>query len=447
MEFLVDRGRRRGNARNFWRAGLNRPDRALAGVVDLVTQVAPHALAGAGSVGAGYGVSKFFKSRKRRGRPDNRPWKTRRIGKTVENEEKKEASANNSSLRKRMAYGKRRGKKRQRYRRRRSTSRRRKYPRRRKATPSRTRLRAKLQDLLSPPRTLKMAHSQFIESQGVTNEACWFTSHALNGWYGYNKLYNSTGQNNEPFFLEQENSTTTCVWASQLHRIRNNTDYPVYIQATVYKAKYGFRDSDYTYGRHSEANSMMEIMYRGMIAELDANDDALITKDDGDSTNNRHYAKLYAPNFAQARGKTFNELFKPVKKYKTRKLDAGDCASFKLVDKAKRKIIGHVHCEGVDQGVGNSTNHFFAGRTEIIVFKVWGTVVGTAEAAGANENDKKVSSSTYQVMHEIFDTYTVKSIEPTTSIKEWIENRPQIAESDQRGMVDEQMNLDNDEHL
>jgi len=193
---------------------------------------------------------------------------------------------------------------------------------------------------------------------------------------------------------------------------------------------------------------MMEIMYRGMLAELDSADDALITKENGDATNNRHFAKIYAPNFAQAKGKSFNELFKPVRKHKTRKLDAGDTTSFKLLDKAKRKLIGHIHCEGViSQDQGNSTSHFFAGRTQIIVFKVWGAVIGTAEAAGANENNKKVASSTYQVMHEIFDTYTVKSIEPSTAIKEWVENRPTISEANQVGMVDEQMNLDNDEHV
>lgn len=331
------------------------------------------------------------------------------------------------------------GSKRKRRRRRgRPTSRRR---RRRRFRPSRAFMRSKLQDILAAPQTLKMAHSQLIEEPTSTNKCIFFTSHGLHDWYSYSKVFDASGEHGS-FTTDALSEQLSLPFANQLHRLKNNTDYPVHLQATEFICRYDFRDSDYDgTGRHWAPNTWIEMLRQGLLSELSSADDATLSMTGGDTTNQRHWAFLTAPSMASLKTRTFLEIFKPIRKYKTRTLKPGDETRYKLTDKRPKKLIHHIH----HNVSGNHTSPMFAGRTRFIIFKVWGTTIGTSEAEGANEDDEKVGSSTFRIHHEIFDTYVLKTVSPILPQTDWVDNRPSIGIADQEAIVDEEMNLDGPE--
>ena len=136
--------------------------------------------------GADYGIKRYFPSKKKRrleGHTHRRVRSKRDVESVVD------YLAPNESLRKmpgkRKSYGKR-----NRYRKKRRRGGKRKSYRRKA---SRGAVRARLQDLLAPPQTLKIASSQLIESPTATNRCVITMGHCLNGTYGYASIKAAAG--------------------------------------------------------------------------------------------------------------------------------------------------------------------------------------------------------------------------------------------------------------
>lgn len=351
---------------------------------------------------------------------------------------KQKVATSKKSLSK-MPYGRKRKYRTRKRKRSASGKRRSKYSRRYKR-PSVYHIKNKLQSIMAPENTLRIASSQSVECLS-SNCAIFFTSHALHGSYIYQQIGAAAGENDA--FMDSSLAAKTLVtFAQQFHRIRNNTDYPCYIEARVYEPKYDWRDDDYAHDRWGPASSLMDIAYQSLRQELDTTDDATLSVQVKD-TNERHYTYMQTPTFAKLGTRGFHTIFKPAGRFKTRKLEPGQTTSFKLVDKKVRPIVRHVHVTGT----GNHPIYMFNGRTKFIVFKAFGTTVGTAEIdAGAAESEK-VATGSVQLHHEIFDHYVCKSFEPQTTNQEYVENRPGITNDNMRGIVDEDMKLDNIEDL
>lgn len=383
--------------------------------------------------GADYGIQRYFPSRKKRRREAR---KERRVKAKKEEQNIDEHLAPSQSLRKmpgkRKSYGKR-----NRYRKkRRRGGKRKSYGRR----PSRGAVRARLQDLLAPPQTLKIASSQLIESPGATNRCIVTMGHCLNGTYGYASIKAATGDAGQFVNSDSLSSQAYVVFANQLHRFSNNTDFPVYIQAWEMVCRYDWRDSDYdaTVTQYRAPSSIIQMLYQSKISETSDAVDLFTSFNNADSTNNRHYPFVTMRSHMSPLSRSFNELFKIRRKYKSRLIKPGDTTRYKMTEKKRRKLISHIHM----QPSGNHNSHVFAGRTKFLMFKVYGGTAGTKEAEGATENDEKVASAGFELQHEIFDTYTIKSIEPDISQRDVIDNRPAIGITDATMIVDEDYAVD-----
>jgi hypothetical protein len=345
---------------------------------------------------------------------------------------------------KKMAYGKRkRGRgyrpRRGRFKRRRRYYRRRRYRKGRFGRgkgPSRAALRYRLQDLLTPPRTIKIADSNYVNSNSTSGECMFFMGPVLHSRFDYQQIGTAVGDNSEAFMDNGVNSEVTICWASQMHRIRNNTDYPVVISAVKYRCRYDWRDTDYTpttWG--SDTNSIMQMAYQTIIAETD--DDAAFAYEGADGTDLRYFARLRVPSTVNKFGINFNRIFKPTKIYKKRVLKPGESISLKLIDRRRKQYVPHIH-----NATGNHSPQMYSGRSQFIIFRVCGDIVGTQETdAGASEH-LKVSTSAFTLQHLIQSTYTIKFFSPTTTLKDYVDNRGAITQANQLGLVDEDMALD-----
>ncbi len=313
-------------------------------------------------------------------------------------------------------------------------------PRRRKT--SRYVKRNRLVDLLAPPRTHKIAWSQIITNPTTSNKSTLFTAPALNDEWSMRSLIQATGEDDEVFGDVSLNAQMNIVFSSQFHRIRNNTDTPCYLSAWLVTPKYDLHDCDVTENLITTvSNTAMDRIANYMKAFLDATDDADISNVSADGGNDRHLAYIVMPQHQDFVNRNFLEAFRVLKRYKTRKLDYGDTTTYKLVDKRTKKILPEIHT----LTGANVTPQAFAGRTKFFLFKVWGPLVGTAEVAGASEDNLKVASGYYQLHHEMIQTQTLKALQPYTALHEMTDLRPTITAANEIQLVDEDMALDGQE--
>ena len=254
-------------------------------------------------------------------------------------------------------------------------------------------------------------------------------SHCIHEQYIYEQLQNATGDIGT--FLGTENAREAFVsFEAQIHKLKNNTDYPVNIQVWKMVPRYDYRDSTYgSPGRYSGSNSLLRLLYTGKLQETNAADDALIGWSPGDSVNDRHYAQVTGPVYMSPSSNSFNSVVKTIKKYRVRTLQPGDEVTYKIVDKRPRRILTHIHMHNT----GNHNPYVFAHRSKFLLFKVWGTTVGTFETDLGAEEHEKIQSSTFELQRQIFDTVTVKSLGRNYNQREWIDNRPSVLVANQLG--------------
>lgn len=322
-----------------------------------------------------------------------------------------------------------------RYKRRRTSSRGSRFTR----SNSRAALRFKINDLINPPKTIKLANYNYIEEVAATGKCIFFMPPPIVDQYIMRTWQESKDNQDDVFFGSERAARAYQVYAGQFNKITNNTDYDFFVSAIEYMPRYDYRDCDYTQDLlGTSSNVVMDVWYHSQRAELPTLDDALLTLTTADNTNGRHGAYVTAPSYATFGNRTFNELFKPIKTYKPRKVKPGDEVVYRLQDRKMRKMINHVH-------LYNTTNHspfLTAGRSRFIMFKVWGKTVGTSETNVGALEDEKVSSSTFIVHHEYVNTFTGKVMPDDVPAKAFWDFRPSIDPANQAGIVDADMDID-----
>jgi hypothetical protein len=254
---------------------------------------------------------------------------------------------------------------------------------------------------------------------------------------------NSTGQGEEQFGTNDVNDMMTQVFAAQFNRFRNNTDTKCYVKAWCLTPKYNLCDDGYADGQvYTSSNVIMNRIRNYMLAHLNNNDDNEITAlVPGDETNSRHGAYFECADAMDPVNRNFLEFFKIKKTYKTRKLDPGATTVYKYASKKTRKILPEIHTLESPFVAGP----LFPGRTVFFLFKVWGPLVGSNEVEVANDDNEKVSSGYYQLHHEMVSTMTMKKLSPSTALHEFDDYRGTIARLDERGIVEADDNLSDQE--
>lgn len=310
----------------------------------------------------------------------------------------------------------------------------------RRSSTSRAMLRFKINDLINPPKTLKLANYNYIEEVASTNKAVFFMGIPIVDHFLMNQWRTAVDDAGNVFFEDNLAARAYQVFCGQFNKITNNTDYDFMISAVEYIPRYDIRDCDYAQNLPiTSSNTVMNMWYNAMLAELNTADDSSVAFTTGDATNGRHGAYVTTPSFATFGNRTFNEMFKPVKTHKPRKVMPGDSTNYRLVDRKMKKLLNHVH-------INNSSNHsptMLAGRARFIMFKVWGKTVGTSESNTGALEDEKISSSTFVVHHEYVNTYTGKVMPDDVPAKEWVDLRDTIAPANQRAIVNQDMDIDN----
>ena len=330
-------------------------------------------------------------------------------------------------------YGKRRrsrSRKKTGYRKRRKVYRKKRPVKRR----SRAYMAAYIKDLITPPQTLKIASGQVILPPVNSGRTTFFMAHVMHSPYIYQEIYNATG--NTGSFMSTHLASESCItFASQIHHIKNHSDFPCVVTAYEFVPRYSYRDIDYAPKelRLRASNSIMQLIQASMHTMTDSLDDALIEFFESDMTGaEEFYAYVQAPDFVQPFNRTFTNVFKLIRRHKGRKLEAGEQTTYKMVSKRYTKMIHQIHTGTI----GGHQPDVFAGRSRFILFKVQGTAVGNAL------DEKEVSSSSYQLLHNIYDTYTVKTISRNYPQKEWVENRPAIIPANEEMITNAQMEMD-----
>jgi hypothetical protein len=309
---------------------------------------------------------------------------------------------------------------------------------------SRSAMRARLLDLLAAPRTRKSVRTHLIFNPTVSGNATMFMSVPLNDQKQYRMLIDSTGQGSEVFGTNNINDQMHQVFAAQFNKIRNNTDTKCYIKAWLCVPKYNFKDDTFSENQvYTSSNTILNRVRNYMLAHMNGNDDVhVLGLTAGDEVDSRHGAFFECKSTMDPVNRNFLQMFKIIKPFKTRVLEAGKTTFYKYSSKKIRKILPEVHTLVSPASAGP----LFPGRTVFFLFKVWGPLVGTNEIEGVNEENEKVSSGYYQVHHEMISTMTMKKLSPSTALHEHDDYRGDILQNDERGIVDVAHDLDQQEY-
>lgn len=296
--------------------------------------------------------------------------------------------------------------------------------------------RSQLLNLLAVPHSMSFAFSQLTEPSAETGKAKWQSSPVLYDRWMMDSTADGQGSASAgPFTANANGDKVYMMNAKQVHSVRNQSDYRVFVQAYLVKPKFDLRSNGTYNNRHAAPDLIMARLHSYFTNDLAAGDVTELTLTAGDATNNRHFSHIDAPSFLDiTKDGDVKEVFNIKKFGGLRALESGASTKYTIQDKKVRQMLSAIHSASTDDG---SVPQIFADRSQMLMFKYWGDVVGTSEVAGDNEDDEKVNTSTFKVVHEIVQEVVEKHISPIREQRDFVDLRAGINPEDQMAIVDQ----------
>lgn len=309
---------------------------------------------------------------------------------------------------------------------------------------SRGGLQRRLLSAMAAPKQLVQTFSSVVEDS-TGNDQIFSVFDITHTKWAYEQLSDSQDNSNNAFISGGLDSTKNWVtkWVS-VYQLKNNCNYPIKVKCWKYQMKRDYTDTDYTQnftkgsrvGQLAATNAVAQAIFQGMRAKHPTADDAPVVFLQGDTANFRTPSGICCHDGATVSSMLLSNIAKVTKVYKTRVIEPGKGISVKMVDNRHLKIDSHYHLSAG----GNHNPMTYGGRSEFLVFRFQGTIVGTNEAEGGVAADQKIGIGSFQVACEWKNYITMKSISPQVFAQDFDDYRPVVAEANQEAIAD----VDND---
>lgn len=257
--------------------------------------------------------------------------------------------------------------------------------------------------------------------------------------YHYNQLVTAVGQGAVQFGTTDLNSINQyCTGARLASKIQNMSTNPCY--ATAYKCwvKKDLRDSDYdaTSSWAKSAETIIEMMYQGILGQGHTTTDALYSKVARDA-DDRYQTYMKMPAIGRKFTAPFLKYF-GVQKVGTRRLEPGEECRTTIKKNNVKRLYGHVH---INQS-GNHTSQLHSGHTQFVLWHIRGHLIATNEAEGAAQFDDKIDSGSMCIAIEQVISHELKVTDTSGALYQYDEDVSRIAAANEIQMMDQDMDAD-----